>query len=124
MLTGLYTMTKPVGGRGKKAPYETTHLRVPVPIKDNLQRIIDAYRDSTIDDSNSELTVFEELELLRNECQFLRDTLSKQKPLTALEDTILTAKSILRQKKSKADSIAKLLTSIYHVEVTFDDLTE
>ncbi|MFN7662109.1 MAG: hypothetical protein ACK5PQ_00030 [Alphaproteobacteria bacterium] len=37
-------MDKPKGGRGHKAPYRTTHLRVPDPIKDDLQSIIDQWR--------------------------------------------------------------------------------
>lgn len=38
-------MDKPKGGRGHKAPYRTTHLRVPDPIKDDIQSIIDQWRD-------------------------------------------------------------------------------
>lgn len=37
---------KPKGGRGKTAPYATTHLRVPEPIKESLQAIIDGWRES------------------------------------------------------------------------------
>lgn len=37
-------MTKAKGGRGQKAPYEQTHVRVPLPVKDQVQRIIDDYR--------------------------------------------------------------------------------
>ncbi len=46
-LTG-YSMPKPKGGRGKIAPYRTTHLRVPEPIKDQIQSIIDDYRESLL----------------------------------------------------------------------------
>lgn len=46
-LTG-YPMPKPKGGRGKIAPYRTTHLRVPEPIKDQIQSIIDDYRESLL----------------------------------------------------------------------------
>lgn len=37
-------MDKPKGGRGHNAPYLTTHLRVPIPVKDEVQAIIDRYR--------------------------------------------------------------------------------
>lgn len=37
-------MTKPVGGRGKKAPYETIQMRVPVPIKSEVEKLIEQYR--------------------------------------------------------------------------------
>lgn len=39
---------KPKGGRGKTAPYKSTHLRVPEPIKDRIQAIIDDYRESLL----------------------------------------------------------------------------
>ncbi len=31
------------GGRGKKAPYSTTHMRVPVPLKKDVENLIIAY---------------------------------------------------------------------------------
>jgi hypothetical protein len=40
---------KPVGGRGKKAPYETQIIRVPVPIVQKIEQIISEYRSSVID---------------------------------------------------------------------------
>lgn len=38
-------MSKAKGGRGQKLPYEQTHIRVPLPIRDRVQRIIDSYRN-------------------------------------------------------------------------------
>lgn len=32
------------GGRGNKAPYKTTHQRIPIPIKPVVEKIIKAYR--------------------------------------------------------------------------------
>jgi hypothetical protein len=40
-------MDKPKGGRGHRAPYQTTHLRVPEPIKADLQLIIDQWREDS-----------------------------------------------------------------------------
>ena len=37
-------MVKSKGGRGKYLPYEQTHVRVPLPVKEQVQRIIDNYR--------------------------------------------------------------------------------
>lgn len=34
------------GGRGHKAPYETTHIRVPRPVVEDCRKICQAYRDS------------------------------------------------------------------------------
>ncbi len=32
------------GGRGKKAPYETTHSRIPTPLKNQIAKLIDSYQ--------------------------------------------------------------------------------
>ena len=34
------------GGRGKKAPYETVHYRVPKPLKSTVQKLSNTYRNS------------------------------------------------------------------------------
>jgi hypothetical protein len=85
-------MSKPVGGRGNKAPYETTHVRVPTPIKPEIERLIEEFREGR--------------------------TQQQENPLTSLEDVILTAREILKQKKSARVSIEKLLTVIYGQNVT------
>ncbi len=86
-------MVKPVGGRGVKAPYETTHVRVPEPIKPQVERLIEQFRSGG--DSHS------------------------LNPLTSLDDAAATAKGILLQKKSARISMQKLLTAIYGENVTF-----
>ncbi len=37
-------MTKPKGGRGKKAPYKTKLMRVPVPMKAQVKQLVDRYQ--------------------------------------------------------------------------------
>ncbi|MGK7914589.1 MAG: hypothetical protein AB4038_03460, partial [Prochloraceae cyanobacterium] len=37
-------MTKPKGGRGKKAPYQTKLMRVPVPMKTQVLQLVDRYQ--------------------------------------------------------------------------------
>jgi len=80
-------MSKPIGGRGNKAPYETTHVRVPVPIKHKVEQLIEEFRTG-------------KKQQHRN-------------PLTSLEDAVETARELLRQKKSARVSMEKLLTAIY-----------
>lgn len=36
------------GGPGHRAPYRTTHLRVPEPIKDQVQTLIDDYKKAAL----------------------------------------------------------------------------
>lgn len=80
-------MVKPVGGRGNKAPYETTHIRVPVPIKSEVERLIERFREGG-------------------------DT-ATQNTLTGLDEAVIAAKGILTSKKSARVSMEKLLTVIY-----------
>ena len=92
-------MNKPLGGRGKKAPYETTHLRIPVPIKADIEKLIDNYRLSVIDGIETH-----------------------DNGLMSVEDAKLLTRKLIKAKTSKIDTLAKLLTSIYRVEITKDEL--
>lgn len=77
-----------------KAPYETTHVRIPVPIKNQVEKLIEEFRNG----GESE----------------------EEKPLTGLSDldtAVEEAKKILVQKKSARVSMEKLLTAIYGQEV-------
>lgn len=80
-------MSKPTGGRGVKAPYESTHVRVPQPIKADVERLIERFH------SGGEL--------------------NEEKTLTSFDDAVIVAKSILTCKKSARVSLSKLLTAIY-----------
>ena len=142
-------MTKPVGGRGNKAPYESTHVRVPLPIKPKVQALIDEFRESQIEQPKKPLTSLEEeeedetdeeedsyepsdletiksqAEMIQNyisEIRFLNLKLERLNVLTSLEDAKQTARTILKAKKSASQAVVKLLTSIYQVEITTDDL--
>lgn len=90
-LTGFWSMNKPVGGRGVKAPYETTHVRVPKPILEEVERLKQRYHDQVAEDDVN--------------------------LLPSLEDATVLAKAILNQKKSARVSIEKLLTALYKSEV-------
>jgi hypothetical protein len=92
-------MNKPLGGRGKKAPYETTHLRIPVPIKAEIEKLIDNYRLSVIDGIETH-----------------------DNGLMSIEDAKLLTRKLIKAKTSKIDTLIKLLTSIYGVEITKDEL--
>ena len=84
------------GGRGKKAPYQTTHVRVPVPIKDQVEQLINDYKTGTLD----QLTIDDALAPI------------------SFDDAVEQARVILKQKKSATTSMTKLLTSIYHQQVS------
>lgn len=100
-------MNKPVGGRGIKAPYESTHLRVPVPIKPQLEAIIEDYRT----------TVTQDINLLTS----YRINISNNS-LTGLEDAKKLAIKHLKAKREKHQMIANLLSDLYGTNVSAEEL--
>lgn len=91
LLTGYVDMSRPVGGRGIKATYSTTHVRVPEPIKADVQRVIDRFHDNYSEQSTN--------------------------LVTTLAEATIAAKGILAQKKSARVSLEKLLTALYKTQV-------
>lgn len=97
--------SKPKGGRGHNAPYETTHLRVPVPIKEQLQLVIDDYK---------ELVVTGQIE----PSEYVVQNFDKEADIRLnKQEAIEIAKAILNQKKSARQSLNKLLTALYKEEI-------
>lgn len=75
-------MANPIGGRGHKAPYITTHVRVPEPVKAEVERLISDYKAGN-------LGIYVGSSELIDLCQ-----------------------DIMRQKKSTKQSLNKLLTAL------------
>lgn len=84
-------MIKPTGGRGKKAAYTSTHVRIPEPL-------------------------IPEVEALKRKF-FGVDEEEAINPLPSLEEAIAMSKGILLNKKSAKLSIEKLLTALYNTQV-------
>lgn len=80
-------MTKPKGGRGHKATYETTIVRIPVDIKNEVEALADAFRS---------------------------DELKETKEFPDFETAVETAQNILKSKKSAKISMEKLLKALYN----------
>jgi len=78
------------GGRGVKAPYESTHVRVPMPVKDRVEDLIKAYKDGRMDE---------------------------KKELPPVEEVVEIARDILKKRKSAKVSVESLLTAIYGKDV-------
>jgi hypothetical protein len=98
------------GGRGKKAPYQSTHVRVPEPIKPAVEALIERFRllvveeGLTTDDAASQV-----------EAQPQADCYSK-------EQIIEAARYGLRSKKGAWRSVEKMLTALFGEEVIISDL--
>jgi hypothetical protein len=84
-------MGKSVGGRGKKAPYETTHVRVPLVLKSQIEHLVSLYHEA-------------------GDVQGIQ-------PIKRLDEATSSAQGILLHKKSAKTSMEKLLTSIYGISV-------
>lgn len=116
-------MNKNVGGRGKKSPYDSTHVRVPLPIKDRVDELKQLYVDGKLDDYDQLLKDdYCKARKYENLLTGLEKADSSQKLLINLDDAITRAKILLRQKKSARETVAKLLTGLYGKIVTVDDL--
>lgn len=85
-------MSKPKGGRGKKAPYETTVIRVPNPVLEQVEAICDAYRKS--------------------------QELSDSKPVTDFESIREQVDQWRKNAKVGKDKLQNLLQLIYGVDIT------
>jgi hypothetical protein len=81
--------SKPVGGRGKKAGYETKLMRVPLPVVPAIEKIVDDFRDGN-----------------ENETKQL-----------SFDEALQAAKKIMKKKKSARQSLLNLLQDIYGREV-------
>lgn len=93
-------MTKPIGGRGYKAPYTTTHVRVPTDIKPEVELLIDNYRNKILG-----ITIEKPL------------TSIEEKPLTSYDNALILAQDILARKQSARKSMTLLLSAIYGQDV-------
>lgn len=132
------------GGRGNHAPYTTTHVRIPEPIKSLVQDAAQYYRqngcvptlnvetplapggdDDQEDDNRSDPSDLETIQsqavtiqAYLSEINYLKHKLSQTDSQVTLSSALEGAKKLLRQKKSARQSIVKLLTHIYRVDVT------
>jgi hypothetical protein len=126
-------MSKPIGGRGKKAPYETTHVRIPVDLKPRVEELVKAYRNNELveldenDDNlkkNSPINYHELLEIMieefKNNGLFVGEDLNRQYPLTLIlsqEQAIERAKMLVVQMRTKKHLAEHLLTALYQVKI-------
>jgi septal ring factor EnvC (AmiA/AmiB activator) len=97
-------MTVPKGGRGKKAPYETQQMRVPLPIKAKVNRLIAEYRGEVLEDIPSEL---ENLKAALAVSQ-----LENVKLNTALQDTFNQIQNLNTDLRKAQEEIYNLNTAL------------
>jgi hypothetical protein len=126
-------MNKPIGGRGKKAPYETTHVRIPVDLKPQVELLVEKFRDDgyVVGNKNSEklLTssnnfIQKMIEEFKNENLFIIQKINESSNNNvinfvnlSLEQSIELANEILLTRVTKKELVNKLLTALFEVEV-------
>lgn len=117
-------MNKPVGGRGIKAPYKSTHVRIPEPIKDRVEHLKELYLSGALE-QNDEL-IARDAKLAREYEKVLTGSIQKPEPeqnlLPSLDDAILLVKQALKKKKSARETTAIILSSLYKTDIKPDDL--
>jgi 7-keto-8-aminopelargonate synthetase-like enzyme len=47
-------MSKPVGGRGHKAPYQTMTIRIPIDVKEQVEEIVERFRDNNLESTQTD----------------------------------------------------------------------
>lgn len=92
-------MDKPKGGRGKKAPYSSVTVRVPEDLKETVEALVSDYRQS----------VLEGIEI-------------KSSSIPSIDKIKLLSKQLLKGRSTRKDIVIKLVTSIYSVTLTDEDL--
>lgn len=100
-------MDRPKGGRGKKAPYVSTHARVPEPTKPYIEVIVQMFHDGT-------LPPIEEFKQLVEA--------GKENTLPTLEGLTLFAKNTLKRKMSARKSLEHFLSGLYPDRINDIDL--
>lgn len=116
-------MDKPVGGRGKSAPYKSTHVRIPEPIKGRVEELKELFFSNHLEEYDRELAENKYLadkykeEVLNKNIPDICDNNQLDKG-----ELIKLAKGVLKQKKSARESILKLLTSLVDDDITVEDL--
>lgn len=126
-------MNKPIGGRGKRAPYETTHVRIPVDLKAKVEELVEQYRNNSYTEepkieqalpTNTDSFIEKMLEQFESKNLFIiqqcyeisRDDLMNALQLN-LEQTIELANKLLATRETKKQILSKLITAIYQIEV-------
>jgi CII-binding regulator of phage lambda lysogenization HflD len=117
-------MNKNLGGRGKKSPYESTHVRVPLPIKDRVDELKELYITGALDHHDQLLKDdYHKARMYENMLTGLENKVDpSQNLLPSLDDALNQAKSLLKQKKNARETVAKLLTGLYGKHISIEDL--
>jgi hypothetical protein len=100
-------MDKPIGGRGKKAPYETTHVRIPVDLKAQVEQLVQEYRNNgnSVSDKDNSISVTTDLIKHQELIDFMINQF-KENGLYLAQDDRLKPRHTIPVRKEEAFRIA------------------
>lgn len=116
-------MSKPVGGRGHSAPYKSTHVRVPEPIKDRVETLKKLYFSGDLEEHDK--LIIENSKLAKKYREINSEVSNKNESKESKykkEELLALVKDILKQKKSARVSMQKLLTALLCEDISLEDL--
>lgn len=100
------------GGRGKKASYESTHCRIPLPLKTFIDQLANKYRELVLNYEDPEDT-----ELLEGTIQSLSNNSSTNEKLeTEIKSLEIKLKLARQRSKEFEQQLAKAEQDIYHLQ--------
>jgi len=100
------------GGRGNKVPYKTVILRVPEDVRLQVEAISSTYKELKLLGKEDELQEF----INRVESAIVSTVYKGSTNLLTLEQATELANKLLAQKKSKQQTVEKLLQVLYNQE--------
>jgi hypothetical protein len=122
-------MNKPIGGRGKKAPYETTHVRIPVDLKAQVEKLVEDYRNNGLvipEEIHQQSTDNESInyrqfvdsmidEFKKNGMYFDQDEKRKARLTLCIneDDAFESARNFIKASRTKKTLAGQLLSRIY-----------
>jgi len=126
-------MNKPTGGRGRKAPYETTHVRIPVDLKPQIELLVEEFRENGCLAENhivkNSLTDSDDFiqrmiqEFKNNDMLIIQSNneISQHELVShlnlKLEESIKLANELLATRATKKEVVNKLLTTLFGIEI-------
>lgn len=105
-------MVKYLGGRGKKAPYTSIVIRVPEPITDKVNSLIESYKSS-----------FDSQETC-NEFTNINDTIDFDSITISKQELLELASKIIKTKQSGKKSVIKLVTTLLNNNITDEEISK
>ena len=104
-------MTIPKGGRGKKAPYETQQMRVPTPIKDQVNILIAKFRGDVLNDPKTDNDLFDFPNNSQTSAELETEIENLKTALEVSEKENLNLKTALEEANQQVENLSTALVN-------------